>query len=325
MLHWIVTGCEMRDLEYLSAHAQMACNQRFLKWEISFHTDFAQRLNTSCCWVAIEITRRDHSTAIRVRCPYILCRDPYLSFVVPGIACDGTCTITMLRPSASWCYCCNLSGGVALIVWFTTNGMCAQNKICVCGANKQYWSDLVGWSTDLVGWSLLLLAATVRSFAHMLLGFPIATKWCCDQDVEVVRSSAFTQRTCDRCGSLQKRRGLLLQPLQWCCVDCVIQHERDMREEQHHTYMWREQAIIELLWHVNSIVACCHGVKLCAHAAQISDRNIFKSINSWNRNQLRIHLQFRYCRHEHTLHILRGSSLNRLGDIHSVKISEILF
>jgi len=33
-------------------------------------------------------------------------------------------------------------------------------------------------------------------------GFPIATKWCCDQDVKVVRSSAFTQRTCDRCGSL---------------------------------------------------------------------------------------------------------------------------
>jgi len=32
--------------------------------------------------------------------------------------------------------------------------------------------------------------------------FPIATKWCCNQDVEVVSSSAFTQRTCDRCGSL---------------------------------------------------------------------------------------------------------------------------
>jgi len=25
----------------------------------------------------------------------------------------------------------------------------------------------------------------------------------------------------------------------------VIHHERDVREEQHHTYMWREQAIIE--------------------------------------------------------------------------------
>ena len=61
---------------------------------------------------------------------------------------------------------------------------------------------------------------------------------------------------------------LLLQPLRWCCVDCVIHHERDVREEQHHTYMWREQAIIEWSWHVNSIVACCHGVKLCAHAAR---------------------------------------------------------
>ena len=24
---------------------------------------------------------------------------------------------------------------------------------------------------------------------------------------------------------------LLLQPLRWCCVDCVIHHERDVREE----------------------------------------------------------------------------------------------
>ena len=29
-------------------------------------------------------------------------------------------------------YCCNLSGGAALITWFTTNGMCAKNKnICM--------------------------------------------------------------------------------------------------------------------------------------------------------------------------------------------------
>jgi len=60
----------------------------------------------------------------------------------------------------------------------------------------------------------------------------------------------------------------LLQPLRWCCVDCVIHHERDVREEQHHTYTWHEQAIIEWSWHVNSIVACCHSVKLCAHAAR---------------------------------------------------------
>ena len=61
---------------------------------------------------------------------------------------------------------------------------------------------------------------------------------------------------------------LLLQPLRWCCIDCVIHHERDMREEQHHRYMWREQAIIEWSWHVNSIVACCHSAKLCAYAAR---------------------------------------------------------
>jgi len=31
--------------------------------------------------------------------------------------------------------CCNLSSGVALIVWFTTNGMCTKNK------NKYAWRE----------------------------------------------------------------------------------------------------------------------------------------------------------------------------------------
>jgi len=31
---------------------------------------------------------------------------------------------------------------------------------------------------------------------------------------------------------LHQTRGVLLQPLGWCCVDCVIHHERDVREEQ---------------------------------------------------------------------------------------------
>jgi len=38
---------------------------------------------------------------------------------------------------------------------------------------------------------------------------------------------------------------ILLQPLRWCCVDCVIQLERDVREEQQYIYTWRERAIIE--------------------------------------------------------------------------------
>jgi len=38
---------------------------------------------------------------------------------------------------------------------------------------------------------------------------------------------------------------LLLQPLWWCCVECVIHHEWDVCEEQQYIYTWREQAIIE--------------------------------------------------------------------------------
>ena len=85
--------------------------------------------------------------------------------------------------------CCNFSGGVALIVWFTMNGMCAKNK------NIYAWCEsIIEWSwwvtsnnacepgeqfivlangdikSDLIRWSLLLLAATVWSFAHMPLG-----------------------------------------------------------------------------------------------------------------------------------------------------------
>ena len=31
----------------------------------------------------------------------------------------------------------------------------------------------------------------------------------------------------------------VLQPLQWCCVECVIHHERDVRKEQQYIYMVR--------------------------------------------------------------------------------------
>ena len=31
----------------------------------------------------------------------------------------------------------------------------------------------------------------------------------------------------------------VLQPLRWCCVDCVIHHERDVRKEQKYMYVAR--------------------------------------------------------------------------------------
>jgi len=32
---------------------------------------------------------------------------------------------------------------------------------------------------------------------------------------------------------------VVLQPLRWCCVDCAIHHERDVREEQKYIYVAR--------------------------------------------------------------------------------------
>ena len=36
-----------------------------------------------------------------------------------------------------------------------------------------------------------------------------------------------------------KKEGMLLQPLCWRCVKCVIQHERDVHEEQQYIYVAR--------------------------------------------------------------------------------------
>ena len=36
-----------------------------------------------------------------------------------------------------------------------------------------------------------------------------------------------------------KKEGMLLQPLRWRCVECVIHHERDVREEQQYIYVAR--------------------------------------------------------------------------------------
>jgi len=59
--------------------------------------------------------------------------------------------------------CCSLLVGVVLNARFTTNGMCAKNNtyIDVAWTSNKY--------SDCGVWSLLLLAATVWSFAHMPL------------------------------------------------------------------------------------------------------------------------------------------------------------
>ena len=60
----------------------------------------------------------------------------------------------------------------------------------------------------------------------------------------------------------------MLQPLRWCCVDCEIHHERDVREEQHHTYMWREQAIIEYC----CLLPQCEALRICRSGFPIATK-----------------------------------------------------
>jgi len=67
-----------------------------------------------------------------------------------------------------------------------------------------------------------------------------------------------------RCACPQ--RGLLLQPLRWCCVDCMLHHERDVREEQKYLYVARTSnnrvIPMEWSWWVTSNNACEIGEQL---------------------------------------------------------------
>jgi len=75
------------------------------------------------------------NTARRIaRNPSLVNADP-----LPGCAADGLYVPKQCDSAVDVCWCCcNLSGGVALIVWFTRNGMCVKNNtIHICGANKQ--------------------------------------------------------------------------------------------------------------------------------------------------------------------------------------------
>ena len=46
-----------------------------------------------------------------------------------------------------------------------------------------------------------------------------------------------------------KRRGCCCKPLRWCCVDCMIHHERDVRYEQKYIYVARTSN--------NRVIYCC--------------------------------------------------------------------
>ena len=51
---------------------------------------------------------------------------------------------------------------------------------------------------------MISIVACCHIVTHLPLGLPIATKWCCNQDVKMVPGANFTKRICDGYSSLQK-------------------------------------------------------------------------------------------------------------------------
>jgi len=58
----------------------------------------------------------------------------------------------------------------------------------------------------------------------------------------------------------------LLQPLGWHCAEYMVHHEWIVHKEKHHIHVARTSNN-RVIMACYSIVACCHGMKLCAHAA----------------------------------------------------------
>ena len=66
-------------------------------------------------------------------------------------------------------YCCNLSGGLALIVWFTTNGMCAKKNTIW----KWCEQSIIEWSWQVN--SIVACCHSAKLCALAVRAFPIAT------------------------------------------------------------------------------------------------------------------------------------------------------
>jgi len=66
---------------------------------------------------------------------------------------------------------------------------------------------------------------------------------------------------------------MLLQPLRWCCVECVIHHERDVREEQQYIYVARtsNNGVIMACELYCCLLPQCKALRICR--SDFSDRN----------------------------------------------------
>ena len=111
--------------------------------------------------------------------------------------------------------------------------------------------------------SLLLLAATVWSFAYLLPGLSHHNKVVLSPGCEGGPMCNFHKKNVRWVRFTAKRRGVVATSqlmLRWKCDS----PQMGCAQRATHKYMWREQAIIEWSRQVISIIACCHSIKLCA-------------------------------------------------------------
>jgi len=86
--------------------------------------------------------------------------------------------------------------------------------------------------------------------------------------------------------------GMLLQPLCWRCGDCVIHHERDVREEQHHIYV--EQTSNNRVIATHDLYCCLlpqfEALRTCRSG--FSDRNSSSSLRGHSLSKYKGHVLF---------------------------------
>jgi len=111
-----------------------------------------------------------------------------------------------------------------------------------------------------------------RRFAHMPLGLfrsqqngAVTRMWrsCC---VKPLKERGIGAVRCEK-------EGMLLQPLRWRCVECLIHHKRDVREEQQYIYVARtsNNRVIAARELYCCLLPHCEALRTCRSG--FSDRN----------------------------------------------------
>ena len=134
------------------------------------------------------------------------------------------CSKALLNMLTCSC-CCNLSSGIALKVWFTKNRMWTKdNNIYTC--REQAIIEWRRWAISIVACchGAKLCAHATQDFWSQQNG-AVPSMWRSCRVQPSHKEHAIGVVHC-------KKVGMLLQPLHWCCVGCLIHHERDVREEQ---------------------------------------------------------------------------------------------